>query len=272
MPDLKGLTKGKAIKKLGEWKEQFGFTYSLGEVTNKYSTKVKKGRIISQSPKAGETVRTNEPIRLVISKGPEMVQIPQLVYLTKEQAVRKLEKAGLRAEIATAYSEQAAEGLVIAQSVEDGKKAAKGSSVKLTVSLGKEPVQSTGGAGGTGSGGSTGSGSTGNSGTGGNTGGTGNSGGSQAPAGNAGSGGSMGSGSAGNGGTGGNTGGTGNSGTGQAPAGGTGSGGAGQPTGGSGGSTGENGGGQTPSGGSSGDGGSGGNRAIMPDGGSFIVE
>lgn len=273
VPDLKGLTKGKAIKKLGEWKEQFGFTYSLGEVKNKYSTKVKKGRIISQSPKAGETVRTNEPIRLVISKGPEMVQIPELVYLTKEQAVKKLEKAGLRAEIVTAYSEQAAEGLVIAQSVEDGKKAAKGSSVKLTVSLGKEPVQSTGGAGGTGSGGSTGSGSTGNSGTGGNTGGTGNSGGSQAPAGNAGSGGgSTGSGSAGNGGTGGNAGGTGNSGGSQAPAGGTGSGGASQPTGGSGGSTGENGGGQTSSGGNSGDGGSGGNRAIMPDGGSFIVE
>lgn len=197
VPNLTGMTKEKAMKQLGKLKEQAGFTYSLGEVKNEYSADVKKGKIISQSPRAGETARTNEPIRLVISKGPEMIQIPELVYLTKEEAAAKLKQAGLQAEIETEYSAQAAEGLVIRQSAAAGTKAAKGSSVTITVSLGKAPVQQSGG-------------STGN---------------------------------------------TGNS----RPSGGS-SGGNRQPQ--QGGS----------SGGNSGNGGSDGNRAILPDGGSFVVE
>ncbi len=207
VPDLKGLTKEKAMKQLGRLKEQAGFTYVLGEVKNQYSTDVEKGRIISQKPKAGEQVRTNEPIRIVISKGPEMVQVPELLYLPKAQAVGRLEKAGLQVVLTTAYSEQAAEGLVIGQSVEAGIKAAKGSVITVTVSLGKTPVQQSGTSNG-------------------NRGNTGNS----RPSG----------------------------GNGQKPSGGAGSG-AGN--------------GQAQPGGGAGDeGSSDGNRAIMPDGGSFVVE
>lgn len=242
VPDLKGLTKEKAIKQLAKLKEQAGFTYVLGEVKNKYSTEVEKGRIISQKPAAGETVRTNEPIRIVISKGPEMVQIPDLKYMTQEQAVKKLQKAGLQAEAATAYSEQAAAGLVLSQSAEAGTKAAKGSSVTITVSLGKQPVQQSSG----------------------NTGNTGNSGnaGSNRPSGN-GTGSSQPSGSG--------------TGSGQSPAGGTG--GSGQSSAGGTGSSGQSSsggtsgsGGQSSAGGSAGNSDSEGNRAIMPDGGSFVVE
>lgn len=234
VPDLTGITKEKAVKRLGKLKEQAGFTFVLGEVKNKYSTEVEKGKIISQKPKAGESVRTNEPIRLVISKGPEMVQMPELVYLTREEALKKLEKAGLQAEIATEYSEQAAEGLVIRQSVETGAKTAKGSSVTITVSLGKASVQQSSGSG---------------------AGGSGSAGNGQPAGGNAGN---------GNGGgqtqTGGNIGGSTGNGSGQTSAGGAG--------GSAGGSN-----GQTQSGGgNAGDGSSDGNRAIMPDGGSFVVE
>ncbi len=242
VPDLTGLTKDKAMKQLAKLKKQSGFTYLIGEVKNKYSTKAEKGRIISQSPKAGETVRTNEPIRLVISKGPEMVQIPELVYLTQEQAVKKLEKAGLTAEIATEYSEQAAQGLVIRQSVENGSKAAKGSTVKITVSLGKAPVQQNSGGVGTGSG------------TGGSSGGNGSSGGSSGGTGSSGSN----VGGTGTGGSGGNAGGTGSSSGGSAGAGGS--------SGGTGGNSGQSGAGSANGGDSDG------NRAIMPDGGSFMVE
>ncbi len=211
VPDLTGMTKEKALKQLGKLKEQAGFTFMIGEVKNKYSAEVEKGKIISQKPKAGQTVRTNEPIRIVLSKGPEMVQIPELVYLTKDQAVGKLEKAGLQAEVVTEYSEQAAAGLVIRQSGEAGAKAAKGSGVTITVSLGKQPVQQSGG-------------STGNSGN------TGNS----RPSG---SGGSAGNSSAGSSTKGGQT---------------------------------SSGNVQTQPDNDSGD--SDGNRAIMPDGGSFVVE
>lgn len=179
VPDLTGMTKEKAVKTLGKLKEQAGFTYVLGEVKNKYSTDIKKGKIMSQSPKAGLAVRTNEPICIVISKGPEMVQMPELVYLNKDQAVAKLEKAGLHIEIKTEYSEKAASGLVTAQSAKTGSKVAKGSVVVITVSLGKAPVQpGSGNAGNTGNSGSSGS-SAGSSGSsGGSTGSSGSSGGS----------------------------------------------------------------------------------------------
>ncbi len=254
VPALTGLTKEKAIKRLEKLKKQAGFTFLLGEVKNKYSTDVEKGKIISQSPKAGKTVRTNEPVRIVISKGPEMVQIPELVYLTKDQALRRLEKAGLVAELAEEYSEQAAAGLVIRQSAQEGTKAAKGSSVKITVSLGKAPVQ-------TGNGSGSSSGNTGGSGTGAGSGSGGSSSSGGQAGGSGGSTGGSGSGSGGStGGSGGSTGSTGGSGSGS-----------GGSTGGSGGSTGSTGGssgsGNTGSGGSSG-----GNKAIMPDGGSFVVE
>ena len=240
VPDLTGMTKEKAIRQLGKLKEQAGFTYVLGEVKNKYSVDVEKGRIISQKPTAGETVRTNEPIRIVISKGPEMVQIPDLTYMTQEQAVKKLQKAGLQAEITTAYSEQAAAGLVLHQSVQAGTKAAKGGSVTITVSLGKQPERPSGGNTGNNrpSGGNMGAGSSGQP-----SGGTG-TGSSGQPSGGSGTGGSTGTG-------------------GQQPAGGsTGTGSSGQqPAGGSGSSA-----------GNSGTNDSAGNRAIMPDGGSFVVE
>lgn len=240
VPDLTGMTKEKAIRQLGKLKEQAGFTYVLGEVKNKYSVDVEKGRIISQKPTAGETVRTNEPIRIVISKGPEMVQIPDLIYMTQEQAVKKLQKAGLQAEITTAYSEQAAAGLVLHQSVQAGTKAAKGGSVTITVSLGKQPERPSGGNTGNNrpSGGNMGAGSSGQP-----SGGTG-TGSSGQPSGGSGTGGSTGTG-------------------GQQPAGGsTGTGSSGQqPAGGSGSSA-----------GNSGTNDSEGNRAIMPDGGSFVVE
>lgn len=139
VPDLTGMTKKKAIKALEKLKEETGFTYTLGEEKKEYSQEVKKGRIISQSLEPGTKVRTNEVINLVISKGPEMVQVPNVQYVSKEEAIKLLEAAGLKAEVTEEYSSEVAEGLVIRQSLEADAKAAKGSVVTIAVSLGKAP-------------------------------------------------------------------------------------------------------------------------------------
>ena len=139
VPDLTGMTKKKAIKALEKLKEETGFTYTLGEEKKEYSQEVKKGRIISQSLEPGTKVRTNEVINLVISKGPEMVQVPNVQYVSKEEAIKLLEAAGLKAEVTEEYSSEVAEGLVISQSLEADAKAAKGSVVTIAVSLGKAP-------------------------------------------------------------------------------------------------------------------------------------
>lgn len=142
VPDLTGLTKDEALDALARLKEERGFTYSLGKVVKKHSAEVEKGKIISQGLEPGSEVRTNEPITLVISKGPKMAQVPNLVYLAREEAVRMLKEAGFKAEIKTEYSSRVSAGHVISQSQDAGTQIAEGSKVTLVVSLGQEPVKS----------------------------------------------------------------------------------------------------------------------------------
>ena len=141
VPDLIGLTQKEAVEMLKQMKQEYGFTYSLGEVKSQHSKRVPKGGIISQSLKAGSEVRTNETIQIVVSKGPQMIQVPDIVYMTQEMAVKKMEKAGLQVQIQTEYNSQVVEGLVIRQDLKAGFKAEKGTAVTIIVSKGKAPVQ-----------------------------------------------------------------------------------------------------------------------------------
>lgn len=141
VPDLSGMTKEEAVAALTQLKEESGFTYSLGDVTKEYSAEAEKGTIISQSPAPGLTVRTSEPITLVISRGPELVQTPNVLYAAENDAVRQLTEAGLAAEVKTEYSAKVQKGHVIRQSREAGEEIAKGSAVTIVISLGKEPVK-----------------------------------------------------------------------------------------------------------------------------------
>lgn len=140
VPDLKGITKKAAVKKLEELLGAEGFTYPLGNIEKEYSTEVPKGQIISQTPEAGTEARTNTAISLVISMGPEMVEMPDVVYDTKEDAVAALEALGLSVSAQNTYSSSVESGKVVSQSEEAGGKVEKGSSVTLKISIGPEPV------------------------------------------------------------------------------------------------------------------------------------
>lgn len=141
VPDLRGLTRKEAMKELEKLKEETGFTYALGDVQKEHSAEVEKNRIISQSLEPGTKARTNEPISLVISLGPEMVQVPDLLYASREDAVKRLEEAGLTAEIREDYSSQVQKGLVISQNPDADSQAAKGSTVTIVISLGAKPAE-----------------------------------------------------------------------------------------------------------------------------------
>lgn len=58
-----------------------------------YSSSVPKGSVISQSPASG-TLTPGGTVTLTVSKGPEMVTVPQVEGLSKAAATRKLEAAG----------------------------------------------------------------------------------------------------------------------------------------------------------------------------------
>lgn len=140
VPDLRGLTRKEAIQELEKLKEESGFTFALSDVKKEHNSEVEKDRIISQSLEPKTIARTNETISLVISLGPEMVQVPELVYASKEDAVKRLENAGLEADVREEYNSQVQKGLVISQNPDSTSQVAKGSAVTIVISLGAKPA------------------------------------------------------------------------------------------------------------------------------------
>ncbi len=79
------------VKSSGTWNNQFKIQFKY-----EYSTKIEAGIVFQQSVAAGETVNSGTEIVLTVSKGIETVKVPDVSGLTKDEAVKKLEEAGLR--------------------------------------------------------------------------------------------------------------------------------------------------------------------------------
>ncbi len=111
----------------------------VGDVTLEYSNEVSEGNVISQSPRADNTVNRGSAVNLVVSKGPEPVTVPDVVGMTEADAQGNLVLAGLTVgNVTSDYSEETPEGSVISQSPRAGNSVNQGSAVNLVVSLGPE--------------------------------------------------------------------------------------------------------------------------------------
>ncbi|MFD5493244.1 Stk1 family PASTA domain-containing Ser/Thr kinase [Streptomyces sp. NPDC127091] len=90
------------------------------------------GRVALQSPEAGREAAEGDGVTLTLSKGPEMVAVPDVVGDSVDEATGKLEGAGFRVE-----EDRGLLGLfgdtVKAQSVSGGDTAPKGSTITLTI-------------------------------------------------------------------------------------------------------------------------------------------
>ena len=66
-------------------------------ITEEYSSETEKGRIIRQEPAAGELLDSGENplIRLVVSRGPELVEMPYIIGFTRENAETKPYRKGV---------------------------------------------------------------------------------------------------------------------------------------------------------------------------------
>lgn len=111
----------------------------LNILKEEYSDKVKKGCIISQSVKSGEKADEETKISVVVSKGVEQVKVPNVIGNKKQNAIKKIKKAGLKYSISSEYSSSVSEGRIISQKVKAGKYVDKGKEIKLKVSIGKKP-------------------------------------------------------------------------------------------------------------------------------------
>ena len=131
VPDLKGKTEAQAKVILSGLKLKMK---SIGV----YSDTVVSGQIISQDVPQGREVDAESTVSVNVSLGKELVDVPNVMSKSEADARTLIEARGLKISIRTEYSEKT-KGWVISQSPGAGK-AAKGSTISVTVSSGPKPV------------------------------------------------------------------------------------------------------------------------------------
>ncbi len=124
IPDYTGKSAAKASQALGK----LGFKVDTTEVN---SDTVPSGRVVTQSPSTG-TGQKGDVISLVVSKGPEMVTVPEVVRMGLEAATKELEAAGFRVTVERA-SLYIGVQYVVATDPGGGSKAPKGSTVVVSI-------------------------------------------------------------------------------------------------------------------------------------------
>ena len=90
-------------------------------VTEEYSDTAPAGQIIQQEPSADTVLKAGETIQLVVSKGPQMAEMPNIIGFTQDGAVKELEARGLVASCFMVVNDGSyATGCVVSASEEEG--------------------------------------------------------------------------------------------------------------------------------------------------------
>ena len=135
MPNVVGLSKEEAQKQIEEAKLVF-------EIEKEdYNKDVQEGFIISQDPTYMEKfnkVKEGSTVKVVVSKGQEKTKVPNVKGKGKEEAVKSIEDAKLKAEIVEENSKTVKEGYVISQETDPDTEVFAGDIVKIHVSKGIE--------------------------------------------------------------------------------------------------------------------------------------
>lgn len=131
VPSLLGQTQSAAERRLSDE------GLDLKGVDRAYSDTVERGTVISSDPGSGERIRGNDAVRLVISRGPEIVKVPDVEGLALANARRELKKTGLAPGMVTReFSEETDRGEVIRTDPRVGTERHPDSAVALVVSKG----------------------------------------------------------------------------------------------------------------------------------------
>ncbi|WP_327329175.1 Stk1 family PASTA domain-containing Ser/Thr kinase [Streptomyces sp. NBC_01208] len=131
VPSLLGKTQSAAEERLSEE------GLDLKGVERAYSDTVRRGTVISSDPGSGERIRGNDAVKLVVSRGPETVKVPDVEGLALADARRELKKWGLAPGMVTReFSEEIDRGKVIRTDPRTGTERHTDSAVALVVSKG----------------------------------------------------------------------------------------------------------------------------------------
>jgi serine/threonine-protein kinase len=132
VPQLAGLTVQEATDELE------ATSLALGVVTEEFDEDVEEGAVLRSTPSSeDDRVPPETAVELVVSAGPEPIDIPDVTDLTESQAREKLDEAGFETETASerVNDPDVEEGSVVSQEPSGGQ-GVRGDTVTLTVSKG----------------------------------------------------------------------------------------------------------------------------------------
>jgi eukaryotic-like serine/threonine-protein kinase len=133
VPEVLGRTQADAVALV----EQAGL--EVGGVTEAFSSVRAAGTVVSTSPAVGQRLRPGSEVALVISKGPELLAVPDVVGRTQDDAEAALARAGFDSAVTLVFSDTVKKGVVVAQEPRDGR-APRDAAVALQVSKGPELI------------------------------------------------------------------------------------------------------------------------------------
>ena len=106
--------------------------------TEQYSDEYEKGMVMKQYPVQDTEVESDAEVSLVVSLGSKPFPVPNVYNLTDNQAVTKLQDAGLVVQHDYAYSDETEEGRVIETKPARDTDAVKGDTITVIISNGPE--------------------------------------------------------------------------------------------------------------------------------------
>ncbi|OKK19229.1 serine/threonine protein kinase [Streptomyces sp. CB00455] len=135
VPNLLGKTEEQARSQLS------AAGLGVKRVDRKFSDAFDRGTVMNTDPPGGKRIRGNGAVVVTLSRGPQVVAVPNLKGRPLEQARAELTKAGLAPGVVTqSFSQDVAQGSVIGSDPAGGEKRAPDTAVALVVSRGR-PVQ-----------------------------------------------------------------------------------------------------------------------------------
>jgi beta-lactam-binding protein with PASTA domain len=132
VPAVENLSQGQAVDELE--KADLKVT-----IDREFSDKVKKDFAIRTVPPEGTEVTKGTRVRLLVSRGPEQLTVPDVTGLSRESAEARLRDEGFEVAVQEQESDEP-EGDVISQSPGAGTQLTRGSRVTITVSTGRPKV------------------------------------------------------------------------------------------------------------------------------------
>ena len=108
---------------------------------SEYSQQFPKNHVVFQEPEAGSEIKKDRDVRIIISKGPQNILMPNLVSLTQQQARMIIEENGLASgQLSRTYNGLEEEDRVIDQVPAAGNMITRRTRIDLLLSLGPHPI------------------------------------------------------------------------------------------------------------------------------------